>query len=70
MDESAPPVNIIENKNMNRFLTFNNSYKLFNTEENHFYNSSKSKNKIDHKSKIEKDINKTIETKKRNIKHI
>ena len=68
MDESAPPVNIIENKNMNIFLIYNNSYKLFNTEENHFYNSSKSKNKINHKSKIEKDINKTIETKKEKYK--
>ena len=64
MDESAPPVNIIENKNMNRFLTYNNSYKLFNIEENHFYNSSKSKNKINHKSKIEKDINKTTKKEK------
>ena len=55
MDESAPPVNFIDNKNRNRFLTYNNSYQLFNIKKNCFYNSSISKNEIHHKSKRKKD---------------
>ena len=55
MDESAPPVNLTENNNRNRFLASSKSYHLFNIKRNYFYNSSISKNKINNKSKKKKD---------------